>query len=211
MDFEQLTAAVIHDLKNQVQTVMSESDRLKQQLPSEHQSSVDALVRRTRGIQDEISQLITLYQMKTHSIFSSEEAWPASTLRIVAEQCGVQYPGIRIETSADENLSGFYNDFLLQMALACLVTNSAQAGAGVVCLHAEEEGRAIHFTVTDDGPGFPESVLAGERVSRRLGGTGLGLYFSELVAKHHKRGSREGHVNLSNPGEGGGEVTLTIP
>lgn len=190
---------------------MNESDQLKQKLPTEHQNSVDALVRRTRGIQDEISQLITLYQMKTHSIFASAEAWPASTLRIVAEQCGVQYPDADIVISADENLCGYYNDFLLQMALACLLTNSVQAGADRICLTAREDGKTILFSVSDNGPGFADAILAGERVSCRLGGTGLGLYFSELVARHHKRGSLEGVMTLTNPDTGGGEVTLTIP
>ncbi len=223
MDFEQLTAAVIHDLKNQVQSVVAESDLLLQTLPDEHKAPLSSLLRRTRGIQEEISQLITLYQMKSHSIFSSEEAWPLSTLRIVAEQIQMQHPDVAIECHADDNLSGWYNDFLMQMALACLITNSIQAGACRIRLNAEQSVDGLSFTVADDGPGFPPEVLAGERVSHKVGGTGLGLYFSELVALHHKSqnksrqtshqksGPSEGTLTLSNPADGGSQAVLRLP
>lgn len=223
MDFEQLTAAVIHDLKNQVQSVVAESDLLLQTLPEEHKAPLSSLLRRTRGIQEEISQLITLYQMKSHSIFSSEESWPLSTLRIVAEQIQVQHPDVTIELHADDDLTGWYNDFLVQMALVCLVTNSIQAGARTIRLSASQGADGIRFMVADDGPGFPPQVLAGERVSHKVGGTGLGLYFSELVAlhhkthhksqpiSHHKSGRSEGSLTLSNPECGGSQAVLRLP
>lgn len=219
MDFEQLTAAVIHDLKNQIQTVVTESDQLLQTLPDEHKAPVSALLRRTRGIQEEISQLITLYQIKSHSLFSSEEAWPLSTLRVVAAQIQLQYPDIHIRIEAADHFSGWYNDFLMQMALVCLITNSAQAGAKNIRLHAEQEAEGLAFSVIDDGPGFPPEVLAGERVSRRIGGTGLGLYFSELVAlhhkshkkHHHKHGCGEGSLTLDNPTSGGARARILLP
>ncbi|HBS42882.1 MAG TPA: hypothetical protein DEA26_09390 [Oceanospirillales bacterium] len=211
MDFEQLTAAVIHDLKNQMQTLVTESERIRQAVPPSYTDSMDALLKRTRGIQSEISQLITLYQMKSHSIFTSDEAWPQSTLRMVTEQALVQYPGVQIHITEGDDSPGFYNDFLVQMALACMVTNSVQAGATEVRLQVKTEGGTLMFSVSDNGPGFPDNILAGERISRRIGGTGLGLYFSELVARHHHRGQQKGHVSLSNNPEGGAQVTLTLP
>ncbi|BCX81664.1 two-component system, NtrC family, sensor kinase [Methylomarinovum caldicuralii] len=99
----------------------------------------------------------------------------------------------------------------LRQVLINLVLNAAQALGTRGCIRIEariEPGRLL-LTVSDDGPGFPPSLLAhGVRpfASSRDGGTGLGL----LMVKRFVS-ALDGRLELANRPEGGARVTLEIP
>jgi hypothetical protein len=69
--------------------------------------------------------------------------------------------------------------------------------------------RACMITVEDDGPGFPDFLLAQGNsaqcgISFETGSTGLGLYFAGVVARLHKTGNDDnphcGSIHLNNGG-----------
>jgi signal transduction histidine kinase len=69
---------------------------------------------------------------------------------------------------------------LIEAVLTALLENSRQAGAPLASIAARADGSTVTLTVSDDGPGIPESDR--ERVfepfftgRRDSGGTGLGL------------------------------------
>jgi signal transduction histidine kinase len=69
---------------------------------------------------------------------------------------------------------------LIEAVLTALLENSRQAGAPLASIAARADGSTVTLTVSDDGPGIPESDR--ERVfepfftgRRESGGTGLGL------------------------------------
>jgi signal transduction histidine kinase len=100
----------------------------------------------------------------------------------------------------------------LRQALLNLVLNSVQALAdepGRVSLDARRMGDHVVLTVTDDGPGFPpELVKAGAQafVTRRAGGTGLGLAMVRRLAL-----DLGGELALENLDPRGARVRLTLP
>lgn len=107
-----------------------------------------------------------------------------------------------------EELKIVANENALKGALINLVANADQAGAGTIQLGAWADNRNIYFTVTDDGPGIPESIrsrLFEPFFTTRPQGTGLGLAVVVDVAKAHG-----GDVRVDSL-TSGSRFTLRIP
>jgi two-component system NtrC family sensor kinase len=100
----------------------------------------------------------------------------------------------------------------LRQALLNLVLNSVRAigvDPGRVVISADQRDGRIEITVDDDGPGFPDELLAaGIRpfTSRISGGTGLGLAMVRRLAA-----DLGGEVHLSNLEPRGARVRLVVP
>ena len=75
----------------------------------------------------------------------------------------------------------------------------------------------VLIRIEDDGPGFPDFLLAlGNAaqfgISFETGNTGLGLYFADAVARRHQAGDRTGRIQLDNDSQlGGGRFCLELP
>lgn len=101
-------------------------------------------------------------------------------------------------------------DLLLRRALANLLDNAREAGAGRITLTLDEAGPMVALAVADDGPGFPPEVLAGTGPlathddPARLRGLGLLLAQSAL----RRLGGR---LVLENPAGGGARATILLP
>lgn len=100
----------------------------------------------------------------------------------------------------------------LRHALFNLVLNSAHAlgeRPGRVCISARQEEDAVAISVSDDGPGFPEDLLATgvhDFGTWRHDGSGLGLATVRRYAF-----ACFGRLKLTNLPEGGARVTLLLP
>ncbi len=102
----------------------------------------------------------------------------------------------------------------LQRMIQNLVDNALRYGGSAYIRIAREDGFAI-LTVSDDGPGFPETgreellepFIRGD-VSRNpdLGGSGLGLAIAAQVAERHG-----GTIELGDGAKGGARVTVRLP
>jgi signal transduction histidine kinase len=100
----------------------------------------------------------------------------------------------------------------LRHALLNLVLNASQAmgeRVGTIRIAARREDDVLIITVSDDGPGFPEALLAAgvhDFGAWRRGGTGLGLATVRRFVLAHA-----GRLRLDNRAEGGARVTLHLP
>lgn len=106
--------------------------------------------------------------------------------------------GFTMAVSIEPGIMVRGNRELLSQALTNLVDNAlkyarpVEAGAGKLSVSLRRQGRLVHATITDNGPGIPESDR--ERVrerfvrldeSRSKPGTGLGLALVDAVARLH--------------------------
>lgn len=96
-------------------------------------------------------------------------------------------------------------------ALTNLVCNAFEAAPanGVVSLSAKVRRDRVEFTVADNGPGIPQSIV--QRVfepffSTRSQGTGLGLAVVKTVTEAHG-----GSVNVGSGTGGGARVGIDLP
>lgn len=102
----------------------------------------------------------------------------------------------------------------LARAVENLLANAARFApqGGQVTLACRVESGQVLFTVQDDGPGFPETILhnggqmfATGDAARSDGHQGLGLYWARTVAEAHG-----GRLTLANTG-GGALAVLAVP
>jgi len=221
MQYKDLAAAIIHDLKNQLQSVLLEGERALADIPEQYHEPLRPLLGRTRRVHQDAMQLVTLYRLNERGNFPSDDAWPADTIRHSIECFDSHFPDVQIDVDISGECQGYYNDFLIQMGISNLLGNSAQAGATRIQIAAEETDQGLMIRIRDNGPGFPEGFLSGDKIATgdfetdKVGGTGLGLYFTQLMVEHHSTPAKKAEMRLSNHGDvsadGGAQAEILLP
>lgn len=210
MKFDQLVATVIHDLKNQLQSLIDCERDVIENIPKDYHSFFQPVLQRTNRLKNDTLKLLSLYKLNEINQFPLDDAWPYDTINDAIEATSLQFPGITFKNQVDEQCQGFYSDILIHLALITLITNSAQAGASEIIFRADDS-EGLTLIVEDNGPGFPAEVLQGDWKSQKQDGTGLGLYFVDLIAKHHVQGDKVGQIGLDNSQQGGAIVSIQLP
>jgi signal transduction histidine kinase len=210
MKFEHLVGAVIHDLKNQLQALLDYEQEAIARIPKRYHNHLQPILLRTSRLKNDTMQMVSLFRLEHKSHFPMDDAWPKDTVADAIEATSSQYPTIRFVNNISDDCQGFYNEELINLALVTLITNCAQAGATEITLSADDsEGLTIR--IEDNGHGFDDDVLSGQRETTKEEGTGLGLYFVQLIAEHHNQGELLGRVDISNRPRGGACVCLFLP
>lgn len=201
--FELLVAAYIHDLKNQLQTLSNQQDKLINELPAEYQGQLTPMIRQTHQLNRDTLRLVSLFRLENNHRINMDDAWPKDTVNDAIEACLVQFPDLVIDNQISTDAQGFYNEQLIQLAFVTLMTNSAQAGAKHLVLTCEEnDNQSLNIFVQDDGPGFDQDILEGLSDTTKPEGTGLGLYFVEMICSAHQSSGKQGKLTISNHSDG---------
>lgn len=207
-----LTASLAHEVRNPLGSLRGIADTLYREFPAGHsrRELVDILdeeVRRLDGV-------VTHYLEHARS---SPEPGPAEVREAVAAVCrllNTELTNRRIATEVDVAPDGLTvampTDFLRQALLNLLLNSLAAIGdcSGRIRIHAREEEDGVTLVVDDDGPGFSDDVLGGNRSKfgeTQRHGTGFGLPIVEQLVD-----SYGGRLTLANRSGGGARVTITI-
>ncbi|TCJ13421.1 two-component sensor histidine kinase [Parasulfuritortus cantonensis] len=206
----EMAAGLAHELRNPLAGIQMALANLRRELADpdarERLDLVSAELRRVDGLMNGLLDQARL---------RPEAAAPVALARVVAELLAlVRYqaePGIAFEQDVAAELVCNLPENRLRQALLNLLLNAAQAmaGHGTVRLAGRREGEHLVISVSDTGPGFPDTLLRqGVRpfASERAGGTGLGLASVRRLA--HDLGGR---LVLENPPGGGARVSLVLP
>ena len=125
--------------------------------------------------------------------------------------------GIAIETVCEAELVGFFDRELVSGVVNNVITNAYRYSKDKIRLCGKREGDFVVISVEDNGAGYPAAMLCDyshgtSGVSFSTGSTGLGLYFSSLVASSHKNRDLAGFIRCTNDGiDGGGCFSIYIP
>lgn len=99
---------------------------------------------------------------------------------------------------------------LMRQLLVNLIKNSLEASdEGQVWLSLNVTGDELQIIVSDQGPGFSETILSHRfepYLSSKKDGSGLGLVICQRIVFDHG-----GSIKLSNRTEGGAEVSIVLP
>lgn len=107
-----------------------------------------------------------------------------------------------------------YRPMAIQRGLTNLIDNALRYGGGEVVVATSSENGFVRISVSDNGPGIPESEIPRlmqpfSRLDKARGsshGAGLGLAIVSRIAEQH-----QGRFNVLNRSQGGLEARLEIP
>lgn len=107
---------------------------------------------------------------------------------------------------------GIFDRQQIRCVLGDALDNAWRHAQHTVRVHAACDGAGyLLFTISDDGPGFPEAWLSPQPDTSMPApqGTGQGLVLARRVAARHQHGGRCGELHLRN--EGGAILSLRLP
>ena len=220
--FETVLASTVHDMKNSLSLLLARLEEISLQLEPEPrmQQPVAALHYEAGRINMLLMQLLSLYKLDRRQLTVNPVEVDVIAFAedcIAAHAPAAEQGGIRLELDCDEDLIGFFDPDLIGIAINNILGNSIRYSRSRVRLSVTPQGRGMDFIIADDGAGYPAEMIdrPGEyatRIDSSSGSTGLGLFFSDTVARLHRRGERRGHIELGNGAPlGGGCFRLSLP
>jgi signal transduction histidine kinase len=231
LDITTFLLSSIHDMKNSLGMMAAYlEDALAE--PGNAAAAVDTPARKktaqalyeAQRVNNHLIQLLALYKIdQAFYPFDPQDRPLADLAREVLARAQplADSKNITLDCECPEELYGWLDYELVSGVLVQAIYNALHYAKSHVLLSAVELEHGISLRVEDDGPGFPEFLLAqGNAVQRGIsfdtGSTGLGLYFADVVAHLHKAGPdanpRTGSIRLENGGRLGGSCfSLDLP
>lgn len=208
-----LIAGAIHDAKNGLNMLDTWLEEARRSAPSPALDEARAVAAR---ISAQLVELLTLYRAEENSLRLAIE--DHDLIDFCQEVTGeiVLPPGgktrIESELGPAAMLGAWaFDAYQVKMVLQEALRNALRHGtARIRFAVAAQPGGGLRFTVSDDGPGFPQEVLDGEPRAMDSASSGIGLVFARLIAERHATpGGRHGRIELAN--DGGAVFALVLP
>lgn len=219
-----LLASCAHDMKNSMNLLNITLENL---LSGASESSTPAyqqmvsMLSETKRLHDNLFQLLALYKDigSPHFPFDPEAHAIVEFVEevIARNHILLEAKGVAFDTEYPADLVWCFDDDLVVGLIGHAVNNALHYTRDKVRLVVEQVDEFLEIRVEDNGSGYPPEILEAQAavkagVDFSNGSTGLGLYFSNEVAKMHKHRGRCGSVNLRNGGVmGGGCFVLRLP
>lgn len=213
---KRLNAAFSHDLRNPV-TVLKGAVKLAGQGtqrdgpdPRQLASQLSLIESYTERIERYVETMSSVQRLEDISLSPKTAAWDdmvaglADMLRFMGADSGKQIH-FRAEPHAGPILID--SSVLFQIA-ENLVSNALRFAASQIHVSCLTDGELLTLTVTDDGPGFPETFVKNgirpfQKGAEDAEHFGMGLYTSMLLARRHGGG-----VTIQN--DAGAAVTANL-
>lgn len=202
-----LVALAIHDAKNGLTSLTTWIAEAQREHPSAALNEAQAVATR---IGAQLVELLALYRENEGSLrLAIDDHYLSDFCSDLFTEFSLP-PGSSIElrrdeTAADDIGSWAFDAYQVKMVLLDALRNAARHASHWVefGIHPSDDG--LCFSVSDDGPGFPDELLAGGETTMAAGGSGLGLSFAHLIARRHTTpNGRHGRIEMFNTkGESG--------
>lgn len=222
-------ASSVHDMKNSVSLL---SDNLRKYIDKhinendDELKNISQMLSETQRINANLIQLLTLYKLGQDSYPFSPETQNVETFideTISHIEGSLHSKGIELEIHMDEDIFWEFDYDLLMGVIIHALNSAINYTKDKVIVDINVKDDFLIISVNDNGRGFPQRMIDGcqqilidEHYGKSSnfisGSTGLGLYFSAIVANMHTNNEKVGAIALSNGGElGGGMFTIKLP
>lgn len=222
-DIASFLVSSIHDMKNSLNVMASFLETALRQSAADRsplrRDTAKALYQAQR-IDDNLLQLMTLYRLDREAYpFDPAEHQTGEFCRELAERVAslAEQRDIALHLTCAEELFWWFDRELVFNAVLQALHNALIYSQRRIDLSCAVRDGMLEIRVEDDGPGYPPELLAradaiGRGDCRETGSTGLGLYFSGVVARLHENQGRRGHARLDNRSRlGGSAFVLCLP
>lgn len=215
-DISAFLASAVHDMKNSIGILINFLESNLTELGPDARDKATPMLYEVKRVNDNLVQMLAIYKIGNQFYpFDLTENSIDDFVREIVEQNKtlLDYSGIALDVDLDEGLTWYFDYELISGVISHALNNATHYTKDKLRLSVKEEGGELVMRVEDNGSGYPGSVLeAGDAVSKGVnfssGSTGLGLYFSSMVAKLHKNRGRTGGIFLENGGNLGGSCFI---
>jgi len=177
-----------HDLKHSAQVLLGLGDALTRISDPD----IDDIGDRVRTVGSDLadidSQVETVTDLIETDEVNRESVAVSSLVEASVAELRSQFPAATVSVSADKNARALAGD-PLAIAFSELIENALVHGGNpaTVDIHVAAERKTVTVSVSDDGPGIPESereLVSGEQeVTQLTHSNGLGLWLSKWVVE----------------------------
>ncbi len=226
MDFSDILASTLHDTKNSLGLLFNNLEDIiancrEQSCPS-HVEFYN-LQYEIKRLNNSLIRLLSLYKAEKSQLAINIDY---HSIRDILEDVSIQHEsllnarGILIEIDCDPALFWTLDRNLIAGVLDNIINNSFRYTKEKVKLNSVVENGYLVMRIEDDGAGYPPSMLFNEKnnpefkkgIDFQTGSTGLGIYFSVMVAAMHKNKGKSGFISIANGGTlNGGVFSIYIP
>ncbi|WP_371765797.1 DUF4118 domain-containing protein [Massilia sp.] len=215
-----LLAALSHDLRTPLTSLMAQADTLADSTPPlapSQRAMADALRDETVRMGRLVTNLLDMARIESGDVKLRRQWQPIEEVigsAVAATRAALA--GHRVETHVPADLPLVqYDAVLVERVLSNLLENAGKytPRGGTIGVSAALHGQWLEVAVTDDGPGLPpgleeavfEKFTRGERESAKPG-VGLGLAICRAIVAAHG-----GTIRAANRTVGGAAFTFTLP
>lgn len=210
IDFSTLMASTVHDMKNIIAAVSHAYESLLAEMPEALQRSPQARLIEQEALRLDamLMQLLGLYKLEHGQLLLQAVYCP---LDEVFEDLHnrhrelLNYRNIDLQIELENpDLEGYFDISLIGTVLDNALGNAINYCKKTIRLSAQRQDNGILLSISDDGAGYPESLLGTVRnsqsssIDRNSGSTGLGLYFAANIIAMHDQDDRPARLQLSN-------------
>lgn len=199
---QQLTAIVVHDLKNALGALEGELSALVDDLDQDRARQAHASC---VALREKMIGFLTLYKASTQGLTTRIEAVsPDDFLNDLLRDRIAAPSELNISINIDDMPAiAFFDEHLVGLALDAALQNATRFASANIVVGCKKIDEEIVFTVQDDG--------AGLGTTEGKPSTGLGMSLCAAIAEAHRNENRQGSVQLSTPLNGGALFTLRLP
>ena len=219
-DISAYLASAIHDMKNSISLLIPFLEENLSALDPAARKQAVPMLYEVKRVSINLIQMLSIYKIGNNFYpFELTENIIDEFVKEIATQnkALLDYMGITLTLDYDPDLVWYFDRELVAGVISHALNNAAHYTQGKLRLSLKAMGDMLEIRVEDNGSGYPAGVIeTGDAVNKGVsfasGSTGLGLYFSTIVAKQHKNHGKIGSMNLENGGEyGGGCFILRLP
>jgi K+-sensing histidine kinase KdpD len=222
MDFSTILAGCIHDVKNSLSILINRLAEVSAAIGDcDNKIALEQLQYQGKRINNHLVQLLVLYRIDQAQYFAN--IGEIGIRDFLADTLDPYIPmftnkNITVSLCCNDDLYWYIDSDLLHGVLVNIMNNLYIYAESKIEIAAWQENQTFILQIKDDGPGYPEEMFdvstrdAQKRFSFKSSSTGLGLFFSEMVAEMHQNNGKTGYITMSNDGiDGGGCFSIVLP
>jgi two-component system, OmpR family, sensor histidine kinase SenX3 len=219
LDMANFLASSVHDMKNSVSVLIGGLEKTLASVDAASFPSYDGLVQmnlEAKRMNDKLVQLLALYKLGQNLYpFDPQFLSLQEYMQTIAAQNNdaLKFQGIKLDIQVEPDLCWYFDEDLVNGIVGNALNNASRYASGCICLSAKEIDGMLELRVEDDGDGYPDTVLQESidnmrSINFQTRSTGLGIYFSAIVARLHHNHGRLGEIKLENGGLLGGSCFI---
>jgi signal transduction histidine kinase len=223
VDMATFLASSAHDMKNSICLLIRGLEGILGTVDPKEFAAYDDLAQMTyeaKRVNSNLIQLLTLYKIGQEIYpFDPRPVTLSDFIDLIAAQSTelLKSQGVALEFESEPDLYWDFDEDLIAGIIGNAFNNAIHYTHDQVRLSAARVDDCLELRIEDNGTGYPQHMLDECADSMRgvdfaSGSTGLGLYFSAIVARMHRQRERFGEIRLENGGTlGGGCFILRLP